>query len=519
MNRLAHLISQAGRQYAAKTAIIYGDQRVSFAAVEADSNRLASALVRELGVPKGARVGILLPNRPEFTIADWALIKAGLVRIPLNPRLAPPEIAYILNDAEADVVIYGGEYTPVIEGIRPHLTAVRHCIAIGAAPDGALAWAGVLSRGEAAPFQVATEPADPYMLMYTSGTTGHPKGAIVPVGSRWLTLFTSYANEDFVRSTDVMLHVASLAHGSGTKVLNHYVKGATNVYLPKFTVADFCQAIQDHRVTTTWLVPTVVGMLLDFPDRHQYDLSSLRTVVYAGAPMPAERLKEALQAFGPIFVQVYGLTEAPHPALSLAKEDHIVDGTPAQTARLASAGRPSIGVDTRVVTEDGRAVEPGEIGEIVIRGENVMTGYWRQPEATAEVLRDGWFHTGDLATVDDEGYVFIVDRKKDLIISGGYNVYPREVEEVLYQHPAVRECAVIGVPDAKWGEAVKAVLSLRPGTAATAEELMEHCRQHLAGYKKPQTIDIIDDLPKNPNGKILKKELRQPYWEGRQRMV
>lgn len=519
MNRLAKLISQAGCQFAHQTAIIYGEEQLTFAEVEEASNRLASALVNSLAVTKGSRVCILLPNTPHFVIGDWSLIKAGLVRVPLNPRLSPSEIEYIINDSAAAVVIYGGEYTPVIEGIRANLPQVQHFIATGSNPPGTLNWEDVLARGQAEYFAVDTTMDDPYMILYTSGTTGRPKGAVTNVRSRWVTLFYVYANEDFVHKSDVMLHVASMAHGSGTKVLPHYVKGATNVFLPKFTMETFCAAVQKYGVTTTWMVPTLVGMLLDYPDRHRYDLSSLRTVIYAGAPMPAERLKEAVNAFGRIFVQVYGLSEAPQPALVLPKQDHYTEGTPQQVARLASAGRPCIGVDVLVLGEDGKPVAPGDIGEILLGGEHILTEYFGNPEATAEVIKDGWFHTGDLAIVDEEGYIFIVDRKKDMIISGGYNVYPREVEEALYKHPAVREAAVIGIPDEKWGESVKAVVALRPGSTATSQELIEHCRVLLAGYKKPQSVDFMDDLPKGPSGKILKKELRKPYWEGLQRCI
>ncbi len=519
MNRLADLLSRAGRNHAAKTAIIWGRREATFAEIEAESNRLAQVLSGDLGLAKGDRVGIILPNRPEFTIADWALIKAGLVRVPINPRLAPPEIAYIVEDSGMAALIYGGEFAEVIERIRSQATPVRHLVAVDDAPAGFLGWNEIVAAGDPEPSHVATEMEDPYMILYTSGTTGRPKGAMTTVRSRWVSTFTVYANEDFVHSTDVMLHVASLAHGSGTKVFTHYVKGATNVFLPEFSMASYCEAIERHRVTTTWLVPTLIGRLLDFPDRSQYDLSSLRTIVYAGAPMPAERLREAIETFGPVFVQVYGLSEAPQPATALAKEDHVVDGTPEQMGRLASAGRPCIGVDVRVVNETGDEVAAGEIGEVLIRGDHVMASYWNQPEATAEVLRDGWFSTGDLATIDAGGYLFIVDRKKDMIISGGYNVYPREVEEVLYRHPAVAECAVIGVPDREWGERVTAVVAFKPDRAASPKELTEHCRGLLASYKLPRAVELVDELPKSPAGKILKKKLREPHWRDRERQV
>ncbi|MDF2629326.1 MAG: AMP-dependent synthetase [Symbiobacteriaceae bacterium] len=500
MNRLAQLIARAGQQFARKTAFIHGDCRVTFAEAEEASNRVASALTGPLGLKPGTRVAILLPNCPEFAIADLALIKAGLVRVPINPRLAPPEVEHILADSGAEALICDAAMA-----VPP---SVRHAVSVDE----------LLPLGTPEPFTLPTTMDDPYMILYTSGTTGRPKGAVTTVRSRWVTLFYVYANEDFVHETDVMLHAASLAHGSGTKMLPNYIKGAANLFLPRFSMEAFCAAIQEHRVTTTWLVPAQVAMLLDFPDRPQYDLSSLRTVVYAGAPMPAERLRQAISAFGPIFVQVYGLSEAPQPALVLSKLDH----HPENARRFASAGRPAIGVDVRVLREDGATVAPGsgEVGEICLYGEHLMTGYHGRPAETAEVLGDdGWFHTGDLATVDEDGYVYIVDRKKDLIISGGYNIYPREVEEVLYQHPAVAEAAVIGVPDEQWGEAVKAVVALRPGMTATAEALISHCRERLAGYKKPRSVDFVPALPRSANGKILKRELRQPYWEGRSRQV
>lgn len=521
MNPLASLLTRAERQFSRKAAINFGDRELTFAQVSEAANRLASALATNLGVRKGSRVALLLPNCPEFTVSDWALIRAGLVRVPVNPRLSPAEVEHIANDSGSDVVIYDVEHAPVIQAIRPQLTGARHFVATGPAPapDGSIHWDDVLAQGLAENFEVDAGMDDPYMILYTSGTTGRPKGATTTVRSRWFTIFTSAENENFVEHSDVMLHVASLGHGSGTKVLNHYVKGATNVYLPRFTIESFCEAVQRHRVTTTWLVPTIIGMLLDFPERRNYDLSSLRTIVYGGAPMPVERLKEALRIFGPIFVQVFGLSEAPHPIISMGKVDHMA-GTPEQLdRRLAGTGRPCVGVEVRLVAEDGDEAAPGEVGEIVTRGDNVMVGYWGQPEATAEVLHDGWFHTGDLAVADEDGYIAIVDRRKDMIISGGYNVYPREVEEALYRHPAVRECAVIGIPDERWGEAVKAVVSLKPGHPVTAAELLAHCRQWLAGYKKPQSVDLLDDLPKSPNGKILKRELRKPYWEGRQRRI
>jgi long-chain acyl-CoA synthetase len=521
VNKLARLITQASWEHRHRTALVCEDRRLTFAETEELSNRIASGLIR-LGVQKGERVGVLLANSPEFVCTDFALIKAGLVRVPLNPRLAPPEIEFIVQNCRAAVLVFSEDYTPVVEQIRQNLPHVRHFLCVGqSAPAWAQPFRSLVAAGSPEPVAVPVTDDDPYMILYTSGTTGRPKGAVTNFRSRWVTLFHVFANEGFITKHDVMLHLASLAHGSGTKVLPHYVKGAVNVLMPKFSVEEFCRLVERERVTTTWMVPTTITMLLDFPGRTKYDLSSLKTIIYAGAPMPTERLKEALRTFGPIFVQVYGLSEAPQPDLVLPKEDHVLEGTEAQLRRLSSAGRPALGVEVRVVRPDGTDVTPGsdEIGEIILRGEHIMTEYWERPDATAEAIRDGWFYTGDLAKVDEDGYIYIVDRSKDMIISGGYNVYPREVEEALYQHPAVKECAVIGVPDPVWGEAVKACVALRPGMTATAEELIAHCGKLLAGYKKPKSVDFLEELPKSPNGKILKKVLREPYWQGYQRQV
>ncbi len=504
MNKLANLITRSIAEHSSRTALICGERRLRFAEVGALTARIAGEL-RASGVKKGERVAILLPNCPEYVCTDFALIRLGLVRVPINPRLAAPEVAFILNDCEAAALVCSAEHASLVEAILPDLPVLRHVIRIDRLP-------------EEGPVLTDAEPVcddDPYMILYTSGTTGRPKGAVTTFGSRWVTLFHLYANEGSVSRDDVMLHAASLAHGSGTKVLPFFVKGAANVLMPKFTPAEFCRLVERERVTHSWMVPTTISMILEAPERADYDLSSLRQIVYAGAPMPAERLKQALEAFGEIFVQVYGLSEAPQPDLVLTREDHRLPD------KLASAGRPALGVQVRVVRPDGTEVKPGsdEVGEIALRGPHIMSGYWRRPDATAEALRDGWFHTGDLARVDSEGYIFIVDRAKEMIISGGYNIYPREVEEALYRHPAISEAAVIGVPDERWGEAVKACVVTRPGASVTSEELIAHCAQLLAGYKKPRTVDFLPALPKSPNGKIAKLQLRAPYWEGRERKV
>ena len=513
MNTLADLISRAGRDFAEREAIVGEQGSMSFAEVEAESNRLASALARSLALTKGERVAVLLPNCPEFVIADFALIKAGLIRVPVNPRFVAPEVEFILSHSAAPLLITSSAFADVVAQILPALPSLESVITIDQLPGvpDALDWLAVLGQGSAEPFAVDLAGGDGYMIGYTSGTTGRPKGALTTVNARWANVFNCYANEMFVTPTDVMLHVASLAHGSGTKVLPLFAKGAKNVLLPKFSPLEFFRLVERHRVTVSWMVPTMVAMLADAPERERFDLSSLRTVVYGGAPMPEPVLQRALAAFGLIFVQVYGLTEAPHPDLILAKDEHMPDPATGRRASAGVTGRAATGASVRLVDAGGRDVEPGEVGEIIVAGAHLMAEYWNDPAATKEVLRDGWCYTGDLARVDARGFYTIVDRMTVMIISGGYNVYPREVEDALYRHPAVAECAVIGASDTMWGESVHALIVAKPGCAIDAEALRAHCARELAGYKKPRTITVLAELPKTANGKIDKKALRSRY--------
>ncbi len=513
MNALAELVSRAGQQFAGRLAVVCAQHSMSFAEVEAESNRLGSAMSCALGVAKGARVAILLANCAEFVVADLALIKAGLIRVPINPRYTGPEIEFIINHSGAAVLVTSSVFANVVAQIRPGLASLRSVITVDSLPGvpGALRWREVLDLGTTATFSVDTDDRDGYMLAYTSGTTGRPKGALTTVKARWAGIFNSYANEMYVTSQDVMLHVASLAHGTGTKVLPVFAKGGTNVLLPKFSPLEFFQLVEEHRVTLSWMVPTMVAMLADAAERERFDTSSLGTVIYGGAPMPEPVLQRALAAFGPVFVQIYGLTEAPHPDLVLAKHDHLPDPISGRRAGVGATGRVAIGAHVRLVDESGRDVAPGDVGEIIVADEHIMACYWDDPGATDETLRRGWCHTGDLARVDADGFYYIVDRKKEMIISGGYNVYPREVEDVLYRHPTVAECAVIGAADDVWGETVHAVIVAKPGCVIEPEAIGAHCGRELAGYKKPRRITVVRELPKTANGKIDKKALRARF--------
>jgi long-chain acyl-CoA synthetase len=335
-------------------------------------------------------------------------------------------------------------------------------------------------------------------------------GCLTFVAVSWL------ADLQRLEPEDVGLVAAPLTHGAGIMALAFIMKGAGQVLLHGFDPARFLGTVAEEKVTHTWLVPTQVRILLDSPAMETADLSTLRSIVYGGAPMYVEDLKEAVARIGPVFVQLFAQTESPMTGTYMRAEEHILDGPGSE--RLASCGHARSGMEIAILDEDDRRVPLGETGEICIKGPALMNGYWNQSEATAETLRNGWLHTGDIGRMDDHGYVYILDRTKDMVISGGLNVYPREIEEVLLRHPAISQAAVIGIPDAKWGEAVKAVV-VADGSDLTEAEVIAFAGENLAGYKKPKTVDFVGDLPKTTYGKVDKKAIRAPYWAGRDRMV
>jgi len=503
-----------------KTAVVCGDQRLTYHEFAARSRRLAGAL-QSLGIGKGDRVAALMLNCHRYLELYAACFELGVVIVPLNIRLAPPEIAYTVNDAEAVALFVDERLLPLAEHARPQLTSVRHYVftGVGEPPAGMRGyeqWMGSTAELRDPP-DVREE--DVAGLFYTGGTTGLPKGVMLTQRNLCANAVQDISGLQ-PRHEDVALHSTPMFHLSGgPSAWVFFWVGATHVVQRAFEPGDALRLIERERVSRVTWVPTMITMLLEHPSLATTDCSSLHTIAYGASPIAPDRLSQAMAAFGCQFLQAFGMTEAAPVLTLLLPEEHQPQGDERARRRLLSCGRAVPGVTLRMVDELGADVPVGEVGEVVARGANIMIGYWRKPAETGAALKNGWYHTGDIGTLDEEGYLYIVDRKKDMIVSGGYNVYSTEVEAALSSHPAVLECAVIGVPDERWGEAVKAIVALRPGMQATAEELIAHCHAQIASYKCPRSIDVVDALPKSGANKILKRELRAPYWQGYERRV
>ncbi len=516
---LAHAVKVAGN----RPAISCGETEYTWSQFAYRTDCLARGLAH-LGVQLGDRVAVLMLNCHRYFELYYACARMGAVIVPLNTRLAQPEIDFILTDSEARILIVDQTFTSFASRCE-RFSCVQQVVSTGLtdeASGGMLHYERLVQQGAARRTSADQEVGDDdlYGLFYTGGTTGRAKGVMLShknIVSNAMHFIMATGTDE----RDVYLHTAPMFHlGDLGGAFGAAMQGACHVFLPQFQPVQVLQTIQAKRVTVTMVVPTMINVLLNHPEVDSYDVSSLRTLIYAASPMPVELLKQGLRKWGQIFLQGYGMTETAPILTMLHKQNHILEGTPEQMHRLSSCGKQVLGVEVRVVNAGGEDVQPGEIGEIMARGPNVMLGYWRMPEASAEALKDGWMHTGDLATVDEEHYIYIIDRAKDMIISGGENIYSVEVEQALYMHPAVLEAAVISIPDDKWGEAAHAVVVCKPGMRVSSEELIAHARTQIAGYKVPRSIEFhLEPLPKSGAGKILKRELREPYWFGKSRNV
>jgi len=500
-----------GRRGSTAPAITYEGVTLSFGALDERSNRVAAALVAD-GVVPDDRVAILDKNAPEFFEVLFGAVKCGAVTVAVNWRLAAPEIAYIVNDADAKVLVVGSEFVGVIDAIRDELTTVKRIVVFGTDYESWLTPVGTADPG------VVSGADDVVVQMYTSGTTGLPKGVMLTNANLITGLETLRARAG-IEGDSVSLVVMPLFHiaGSGWGLLC-LAAGAHIVVHREIDPAALVTALDEHRITHALFVPAVLQFLLAVPALATADLSALQLVVYGASPISREVLVRSLAAFRCGFMQAYGLTETTGGVVILDVDDHDPDGPHAD--RLRAAGKPLPSAEIRVVDGNGNDVAVGEVGEVLIRSPQVMRGYWRQPEATAAAIdADGWFRSGDAGYLDADGYLYIHDRVKDMIVSGGENIYPAEIENVLMANPDIADAAVIGVPDDRWGETVKAVVVRAPDRDVAEADILAWCRTRLAGYKCPTSIDWADVLPRNPSGKILKKDLRAPYWAGRERQV
>ncbi|MHB8766346.1 MAG: long-chain-fatty-acid--CoA ligase [Deferrisomatales bacterium] len=482
--------------------------RVTFGEYNARVNRLIHGL-GELGVQKGDVVGVLSWNSLEYADLFGAAMKGGFILAPFNPRLKADELRSLIGYSEAKAVFVGPGLAATAEAIRADLPHTRHWISTDPASPWPLSHRRLLEASADAEPPARVEPGDPLFLFFTSGTTGAPKGAIY-THARTIEDTKTYVMMCSLRPADRFLMVMPFFHIGGVKVSwSYFYVGASQVIARAFDPPATLALCRDEGITDVHIVPTHLSALLAVPGFEGYDLRRLKRVFYAASPMPVELLKKGLAALGPIFAQGYGSTETGPNVCSMGTEEHrLAAESPEAEGLLLSCGRPNLGVQVRIVDEAGQDLGPGEIGEIVVRG-NTMIEYWHRLDETRQTVRDGWTHSGDMGTYDGAGYVFIVDRKKDMVISGGENVFPREVEEVLYRHPAVHEAAVIGLPDPYWVERVHAVVVPAAGASVTADELIAFCKARLAGYKAPKSVELVASLPKNPAGKILKRELRE----------
>jgi acyl-CoA synthetase (AMP-forming)/AMP-acid ligase II len=508
---IGSVLTQAAKASPEHTAIIYGDLRRTYREFNARANQLAAQL-RKAGVNKGDRIAILQKNCSELLETVFATFKAGAITVPMNARLHPKEAAYILQDSGAKVIVFTDDFAAALETIRGDIGDVATFICVGKAPAWAKSYEQFIDGGDPSDSDEDCDKDDLAWLFYTSGTTGKPKGAMDSHGN--LQFMTDrYPGEVYqLKPDDVVMHPGPLTHGSGLWALP-ITAGAGTHLIPaaaSFDPDQIFKLIETHRVTKiAFIAPTMITMLLNAPSIDKYDLSSLRFLGYGGSPMYVEDLKRAVKQWGPVLCQIYGQGETPMTITMLTPEDHTIAAeTPALENRLASAGRIRKDIQIAILDENDQELGDEGIGEISLRGDCVMKGYWNKKEATEEAFKNGWYHTGDLGKRDRDGFYYLLDRKKELIITGGANVYPREVEEILLLHPGVLEVAVIGVPDRLWGESVMAVVRPRPGMKPDQSELLNLCRDHLSGYKKPRYIRFQDDLPKSGYGKILKRELK-----------
>lgn len=493
---LTDIICAGAARYGSQVAVRFENRALSFAEVDTLSTDMALLLARR--IPAHGMVGILASNGLMSLPLDFACTKARLVRVPLNARLSAAEHETMIRRAKVGLLVYSADQSERAQALRSVLPDLD-LLSLDQITADASGLVGTLPE---------PSPDDPVLAVFTSGTTGRLKAVVHSQASYGAVALNVLGNLVDPRSGDAMLHAASLFHASGTLLLPYWLRGGAAAVLPGFEPTSYLDAVERWRPTALMLVPTMLGMLLDHPSFDPARFASVDTILYGASPMPRPLIERALAALGPRFVQFYGQTEAPLAIAALGKEDHL------DARRLGSCGRPGRDVEVRV------DAPLGEPGEVLLRAPFRMVGYHDEPELTAETITtDGWLRTRDIGRFDADGYLTLVDRTSDMIVSGGYNVYPKEVEDTLLAHPAVRDAVVIGVPDPKWGESVLAFVVLRSGASAEAEALRMHCQDRLARYKAPKEVRFLDAVPMSAVGKPLRRALRDPFWAGQDRKV
>jgi acyl-CoA synthetase (AMP-forming)/AMP-acid ligase II len=516
---VGNVLRRSAFNYPDKLALVCGEQRINYAELNRRVNCIANSLLT-MGLRKGDRVAVLLHNCPEYIELYFACAKSGGIFVPINNLLKQKELTQIFEYIQPRFLIFDEDFSEILGSSAPEVRSIEFPIALRGQSTGFRKYEDLVAGGQATEPNVLISDDDVGSIFLTSGTTGRPKGAMRTHRHDLINLMSS-ALEIGVRHDDRALLLFPLYHITFADNLRHILMGNTVVIRREgsFDPEEVLEILSKEGITACQFVPTMLNALLQADNPEKYDLSRFRLLLYAASPMPVELLKKAIKRFKCQFFQLYGQTETGPFTTVLRPEDHVLEGSEAQIARLASAGRPAVDYELRIVDERGNDVAAGEVGEIAVRSEAMTIGYWGLPEETAKTIRNGWLYTGDFGRFDDEKYVYIVDRKNDMIISGGKNIYPREIEEVLYSHEAVLEAAVIGVPDDYWGESVKAFVVLKDGMKTTEKEIINLCKDNIASYKKPRSVEFVPQLPKSPTGKILKRVIREQYWSGRERKV
>lgn len=496
-----------GHKTPSREAIRWDDNTMTYGELLARVNRVANAMAA-LG-SKGDRVGILAENLPEYVECYYGVTDAGMALNFLNYRLHPKEWTWIMNNAEANILIVQEKFLEAIEPYFAEIPTLKHTVVIGKGSGKYPSYEDVVGAASPDYVDYQVDEDSTAWLLYTSGTTGFPKGAMLTHRNLMIAAMNSVIEYDYGTSERNMV-AFPLCHVSGYTVTCTFFRGGLIVLCPMFEAELWLQLVEKHGITTTAMAPTMLNFVLQHPNLNKYDVSSLRGIGYGAAAMPVEVLRKAIDKFGPIVFSGFGMTELGGNVLTFPKSDH-ARAIQGEEHLLLSCGKPMVMAEVKVVDENGVECPPGVVGEIVVRGEQTLLGYFRNEEGTTKAYEGGWFHSGDMARRDEEGFFYIVDRMKDMILTGGENVYSREVEEVIYTHPAVSEAAVIGLPDPTWGENVCAVIVLKPGMAATEAEIIAAVKDRLAGYKKPKRVFFIDEMPKTVSGKLIKKDLRERF--------